>query len=158
RRTFQESTPDGCDRRIAEIAGAGLVGDSRLRAGREIKSDLTGSSRDRSPGLCAGCAARYGRVRMTRFLESVPLFFTPLTPIHIGCGEVFEPTNYVIEGAALYEFEPARLSLSDADRRTLVQSVNKQGDDAIRAVQRFFHDRRPACRNISRLMVPVASG
>ena len=95
---------------------------------------------------------------MTRFLERVPVFLTPLTPVHVGCGQDFEPTNYVIEDDALYEFEPARLLLSDADRRSLVQGVNMRGDEAIRAVQRFFHQRRTACRSVSRLKVLVARG
>jgi CRISPR-associated protein Csm5 len=34
---------------------------------------------------------------MNRFLDVIPLALTPLTPIHIGCGEDFEPTNYVID-------------------------------------------------------------
>jgi len=95
---------------------------------------------------------------MNRFMEVVPLALTPLTPIHIGCGEDFEPTNYVIDGGVLYQFEPTRLSLTSADRRRLIECVNERADDAIRAVQRFFHAKRNECRQASRLAVPVASG
>jgi len=54
------------------------------------------------------------------FTEIVPLVLTPLTPIHIGCGEDFEPTNYVIDGGILHHFEPTSLPLDEADRRLLV--------------------------------------
>src|SRR6476619_520839 len=64
--------------------------------------------------------------RMNRFVEVVPLALTPLTPIHIGCGEDFEPTNYVIDGGVLYQFEPTRLTLTAADRRRLVDCVNER--------------------------------
>jgi CRISPR-associated protein Csm5 len=95
---------------------------------------------------------------MNRFVEVLPLALTPLTPIHIGCGEDFEPTNYVIDGGILYHFEPTRLSLTPADRQCLIKCANEKADDAIRAIQSFFHERRAACRAASRLAVPVAAG
>ncbi|AEC18299.1 hypothetical protein UMN179_02286 [Gallibacterium anatis UMN179] len=30
------------------------------------------------------------------FMQTYQIYLTPLSPIHIGCGEDFEPTNYVI--------------------------------------------------------------
>jgi CRISPR-associated protein Csm5 len=95
---------------------------------------------------------------MNRFTEIVPLMLTPLTPIHIGCGEDFEPTNYVIDDGVLYPFEPTALSLKDSDRRLLMQSTNRPGLDAILAVQQFFHEKRRECRRVSRLGIPVATG
>jgi CRISPR-associated protein Csm5 len=95
---------------------------------------------------------------MNRFIDVMPLSFTALTPVHIGCGKDFEPTNYVIEGGELHYFDPAKLSLTQRDRELLIQSVNKSGDDAIRAVHRFFHERRELCRQVSRFRVPVARG
>jgi CRISPR-associated protein Csm5 len=93
---------------------------------------------------------------MNRFVEVVPLALTPLTPIHIGCGEDFEPTNYVIDGGVLYHFEPTRLSLTPADRRRLIECA--KADDAIPAVQRFFYEKRAECRQVSRLGTPVVAG
>ncbi len=95
---------------------------------------------------------------MNRFSEIVPLALTPLTPIHIGCGEDFKPTNYVIDGGILYHFEPSSLPLDEADRRLLIQSANQPGIDAILAVQRFFHGKRSDCQRISRFGIPVAAG
>jgi CRISPR-associated protein Csm5 len=95
---------------------------------------------------------------MNRFLDVVPLALTPLTPIHIGCGEDFEPTNYVIDGGSLYHFAPTRLALTEQEGKLLIQSANGRGDDAIRSVQRFFHERRSRCREASRLEMSVAGG
>jgi CRISPR-associated protein Csm5 len=95
---------------------------------------------------------------MNRFLETVPIILTPLTPIHVGCSQNFEPTNYVIDSDVLYYFDPARLPLSDQDRSELVGAVSRKGSEAIREVQRFFHGRRAQCREASTLKVPVAAG
>jgi CRISPR-associated protein Csm5 len=95
---------------------------------------------------------------MNRFTEIVPLVLTPLTPIHIGCGEDFEPTNYVIDDGVLYSFDPAALPLDEADRQLLMKSANRPGLDAILAVQQFFHGKRPECRRISPFGIPVAVG
>ena len=95
---------------------------------------------------------------MNKFLDVTPLAVTPLTPIHVGCGDEFEPTNYIIDNGRLYHFEPTRLSLGKEDRRLLMQSVSKRGDDAIREVQRFFYAKRQQCRQAGRLEVPVAAG
>lgn len=95
---------------------------------------------------------------MNRFTEIVPIVLTPLTPIHIGCGEDFEPTNYVIDDGLLYPFEPTALSLNDSDRLLLMQHANRPGLDAILAVQRFFHGKRSECRRASRFGIPVAAG
>jgi CRISPR-associated protein Csm5 len=95
---------------------------------------------------------------VNRFTEIIPLVLTPLTPIHIGCGEDFEPTNYVIDGGILYPFEPTALPLNDNDRRLLMQTANRPGIDAILAVQQFFHQRRDDCRAASPRAIPVAAG
>ncbi len=58
---------------------------------------------------------------MNTFLKTYRLALTPLSPIHIGCGEDFEPTNYLIDddgksGPVLYGFDPSRQFLSDLAR------------------------------------------
>lgn len=90
--------------------------------------------------------------------ETRTLRLTPLTPIHVGCGIDFEPTNYVIDEGVLFAFEPSLAPLGDGDRRALVSAVNTNGDAAIRSVQKFFHDRRDSFVGVSHLAVAVASG
>lgn len=95
---------------------------------------------------------------MTRFIETVPIALTPLTPIHVGCGEDFEPTNYVIDDGFLHEFDAARVEWSAAERDELVRAANRPADEAIRAVQSFFFRNRVKCIPTSRHKVPVAIG
>ena len=90
--------------------------------------------------------------------ERIELQLTPLTPVHVGTGEDFDPTGYVIDGELLYHFDPAAVALEPADRRALLACVNRPGPEAILAVQRFFHERAPACKAAARVVVPVVPG
>jgi len=47
------------------------------------------------------------------------LKLTALTPVHIGTGESYEPTNFVIDDGKLYEFDEVLFyrGLSDVDKR-----------------------------------------
>ncbi|WP_314261300.1 type III-A CRISPR-associated RAMP protein Csm5 [Cardiobacterium hominis] len=62
---------------------------------------------------------------MTDFLNRHTLHLTPLSPIHLGTGEDFEPTNYVIYDNALYAFDPARAELDDRQRQELLKTVRR---------------------------------
>ena len=95
---------------------------------------------------------------MNRFFHTTRLALTPLTPIHIGCGEDFEPTNYVIDDGVLFHFDPARVPLADSDRNALISAVGKRGDEAIRELQRFFHTRKDAYAAAAHCVVGVAVG
>lgn len=69
---------------------------------------------------------------------------TPLAPLHIGCGQVYEPTNYVVKEAQLHEFDSATLAevLQPKDREELLRIVNRRGStQMILAVQEFFASR-----------------
>jgi CRISPR-associated protein Csm5 len=87
--------------------------------------------------------------------------FTPLSPIHIGTGQTYEPTNYVIEGDTLHEFETGSLveTLSADDRRQLEDLVNATaGDTMLTGVQRFFYDRRSRLLPWAVHRIPVQPG
>ena len=55
------------------------------------------------------------------FLTSYRLAITPLSPIHIGCGEDYVPTNYVIDDTRgfLYAFNPGEAYLAESDLQAL---------------------------------------
>lgn len=95
---------------------------------------------------------------MLRFLETYPLTLTPLTPVHVGCGEDFEPTNYVIEDGVLYHFDPISVQFAPEDYRSLLEVSSRVGAEGLRGIQKFFFERREACIAASRHFVPVASG
>lgn len=97
---------------------------------------------------------------MNTFLKTYRLALTPLSPIHIGCGEDFEPTNYVIDddgksGPVLYGFDPSRAVLNDLDREKLLAAANSSN---WLDVSRFFRDNAALFKPHAAFMIPVSGG
>ncbi len=100
---------------------------------------------------------------MTHFLNHYTLKYTPLSPVHIGADESYEPGNYVIddEAGALYSFDSgaALAGLNDSDRQQLLAIVNSKPDDTmLTKVQAFFHNHREKLLAYAMPPVPTASG
>ena len=76
------------------------------------------------------------------FMEHHRLLISTLSPIHVGCGEDYEPTNYVIDNGLLYGFDTAALAgvLDSKQRDDLLKRV--QGPDALLKVQSFIYNLR----------------
>ena len=89
------------------------------------------------------------------FLTTARLALTPLAPIHIGSGEDFEPTHYVIDDGLLHAFDPSRAALPEPLARRLGQ-LGEQAD--LLGIQRFFYEHRAHFMPHARLLVPVAPG
>ena len=92
------------------------------------------------------------------FLESWRLAISMLSPVHVGCGEDYDPTNYVIENSTLYEFEPgaAQKVLTDQDRRELLRIVgNPNNKRMLQEVQAFFYQRRQVLMTVAKRRVPA---
>ena len=89
------------------------------------------------------------------FLTSARLYLTPLSPIHVGCGEDFDPTNYVIEEGILYGFDPSRADLPD----TLRTRLSQLGEGAkLLGIQGFFREQRQYFIPHAHVLMPVAAG
>ncbi len=97
---------------------------------------------------------------MTHFLKHYTLKYTPLSPLHIGTGETYEPTNYVIDDGTLYEFDTggAYSALSANDRAELSKIVSKPEAHMLKSVQKFFYDRREALKPWAVNAIPVLDG
>ncbi|MFN3397617.1 MAG: RAMP superfamily CRISPR-associated protein, partial [Sulfurimicrobium sp.] len=94
-------------------------------------------------------------------LDSYRLHITPLSPIHIGTGESYEPTNYVIDDGILHEFDTGATvaALSASERKNLLEIANrKPNTEMIQALQRFFHECREALMAHAVHHVPVLPG
>lgn len=91
-------------------------------------------------------------------LHTIPLAITPLAPVHIGCGEDFEPTNYVIDAGFLFHFDPSRVPLKESDRKALLAAVGSPGDRGILQTQKFFAERKEQFIGATRNVVAVAAG
>ena len=96
-----------------------------------------------------------------KILDAYRLLFTPLSPLHIGSGESYEPTNYVIEEDTLYEFDTGAVveALSDADRKDLLAlSSRRPNQEMIKGVQKYFHERREVIMPWAIHRIPVLDG
>lgn len=92
---------------------------------------------------------------MNTFLKTYRLALTPLSPIHIGCGEDFEPTNYVIDDGVLYGFDPSRAVLSDGQKSKLLDVANRA---SLLGIQKFFKDNAQIFKVQADTLIPVSSG
>lgn len=94
--------------------------------------------------------------------DSYRLHFTPLSPVHIGTGECYEPTNYVIDAdAVLHEFDTGGVmaALDAAERRQLLAIAGgRPGSGMIKDLQRFFHERRAQLADEAVNRIPVLPG
>lgn len=91
------------------------------------------------------------------FLQTYNLAITPLSPIHIGCGEDFEPTNYIIdpEKKRLYSFDPSSTVLQEDEARQLTELAERSN---LLGLHRFFQERAKRFQPYSHIILPVASG
>ena len=92
---------------------------------------------------------------MNAFLKTYRLALTPLSPIHIGCGEDFEPTNYVIDDGVLYGFDPSRAVLTDLQKAKLADVGNRA---SLLGIQRFFRDNASIFKAHADVLMPVRAG
>lgn len=77
---------------------------------------------------------------MSQFLTTHRLHLTPLSPLHIGCGE---------------DFEPSRATLNELQRKQL-SDVARRG--SLAGIQRFFRDHAAAFKPHAHVVMPVCSG
>lgn len=87
-----------------------------------------------------------------------PISISTLSPVHIGCDDVYEPSNFVIADGLLHWFDPADLvaELTEAESRQLAALV--EGPEPIGRLQRFFRDRASCFADLARHQVLVTPG
>jgi CRISPR-associated protein Csm5 len=94
-------------------------------------------------------------------LNAYRLHITSLSPIHIGTGDSYEPTNYVIEDGVLHEFDTGAVidTLSAKDHKDLLDiGSRKPNTEMIQAVRRFFYERREVLIAYAVQRIPVLPG
>jgi len=78
-------------------------------------------------------------------MKSYRLKLTALTPIHIGTGEAYEPTNFVIDRGFLYEFDEYKfVSMLSKEDKNILSSLKE-----LPKIYKFFKDRKKLAINIS---------
>ncbi|MBP8282765.1 MAG: CRISPR-associated protein Csm5 [Chromatiaceae bacterium] len=86
------------------------------------------------------------------------LAITPLSPVHLGTGQDYQPTGYVIDGGALHAFDSltALEALPGNERVRLGRMLEgRPTADTLRQVQRFFYDNREALIAVAHHQVQV---
>lgn len=90
---------------------------------------------------------------MPEFLTPYTLHLTPLSPIHLGTGEDYEPTNYIIDNGCLYAFNPTQTCLNEIQRNELLR-IAKKGNSL--DYQKFFKKNKQQFIDIAHHIVPVS--
>ena len=93
--------------------------------------------------------------------DAYRLLITTISPIHIGSGESYEPTNYVIDDGMLHEFDTGSVmaALSAGDRKVLLDITNRRPDtEMIKSIQRYFFERRELLMPWALSRIPVLPG
>ena len=91
-------------------------------------------------------------------LQQWRLAITPLSPVHLGTGQDYEPTGYVIDEGALFEFDgiAALQALPGVERERLGKILDgRPTQDMLLQVQSFFHANRERLIAVSRNQVRV---
>lgn len=79
---------------------------------------------------------------LSNFLQHHTLAFSTLSPVHIGCGDDYIPTNYVVDDEVLYSFDSSLLAsvLNDTERNQLKELVKHPS--GLQGIQRFIYQLR----------------
>ncbi len=84
-----------------------------------------------------------------------PLRITTLSPVHIGCDEDFEPSNFVIDDGLLHALDPADLAAAlDSNDKLKLQHLADERNP-IGAIQHFFKQRRAHLAKFARQQIDV---
>lgn len=89
------------------------------------------------------------------------LVLTPLSPVHVGTGRDYEPTEYVIEGHTLYAFSSQAMAqaLLPPEWKRLEATTSATPDvTMLRSVQALFHEARDRLAAQAEDALPVAPG
>lgn len=88
--------------------------------------------------------------------KPIRIAITPLSPLHIGCGEDYEPTNYVVdvEKRLLYGFNPSVVHLEEPIRKSLLKAAKKADSTEIYDV---YKKNLESFRPWAQIVVPMDS-
>ena len=88
------------------------------------------------------------------------LKITALTPLHIGTGEDYEPTNFIVEKGMLYEFDETDFyaRLSPMEKNAFNTIVSSNASDMLFQVHAFVKGHKEKAMEAAYNRVPVSKG
>ncbi|MYH02222.1 MAG: type III-A CRISPR-associated RAMP protein Csm5 [Nitrospira sp. SB0675_bin_23] len=96
-----------------------------------------------------------------KFLREHRLLITTVTPIHIGCGEDYTPTDYVIDENTLFAVDSVAVAdglpqVAHKKLREMLKGTVR--DDALKQIQKLFYEQRESLMAKATHYLPVAKG
>lgn len=93
-------------------------------------------------------------------LNSYKLKLTAISPIHIGTGESYEPTNFVIDNGYLYEFDAFKFfqNLSKEEQNSFASIASSQAKDSLFQIHAFIKNHKKAAIDAAIFKVQVTKG
>ncbi|MCB1616322.1 MAG: type III-A CRISPR-associated RAMP protein Csm5 [Pseudomonadales bacterium] len=96
---------------------------------------------------------------MNNFLQQEKCFITTLSPVHMGCGEDYYPTQYVIDDGTMYVFDEMQMSKALGSQLMAdLAKLAETGDRALMSIQTEINKQKDKLKNYSEHLIPVASG
>ncbi len=93
-------------------------------------------------------------------MANIRLKLTAISPIHIGSGEIYEPTNFVMDEGVLYHFrdEDFYMALPDIKKEAFMRIINENRSDSFVQVHKFVKDNKNIVKEIATGIVAVTNG
>ncbi len=96
------------------------------------------------------------------FLQTFELGISTLSPIHIGCGEDYEPTNYIVDSkGVLHRFDTDLLAIHmpQTFQKELIETIeNLQAGEQLTAIAKLLRKHRDVIIPHANIQVPLSSG
>ena len=83
-----------------------------------------------------------------------PVALTPLSPIHVGCGQYYDPTEYLIKEGVLYAFDPLNVNLKPSQLQELGKIAKENNPKGLAL---FYKKNEELYLPMTRALVPVDS-
>jgi len=93
-------------------------------------------------------------------MKNIRLKLKAISPIHTGSGEVFEPTNFIIDNQVLYHFrdEDFLESLNKEKTQQFLNIVNEMKEDSFVKIHKFIKDNKELAKQIAFLKIMTTKG
>lgn len=93
-------------------------------------------------------------------MANIRLKLTALSPIHIGSGEVYEPTNFIMDEGVLYSFrdEDFYINLPDIKKEAFMRILNENKSDSFVRIHKFVKENKNIAKEIATGIVAVTEG
>jgi CRISPR-associated protein Csm5 len=91
---------------------------------------------------------------------NIKLKLTLLTPLHIGSGEIYEPTNFIIDNGFLYHFKDEDFfkALPPIKKETFLETIDRANEGTFALVNKFVKENKDIAKKVAFLKVSITKG